>query len=96
MRHFGGWFRAVATMLASLAMIISTAVTAFAAGAPPGFVPASHGRLAEPTQASGDWGPALAVILVVAATGILLLALKGVRQHSSREGQAAPVTDATA
>ena len=95
MRHFGGWFRAVATMLASLAMIISTAVTAFAAGAPP-FVPASHGRLADPTQASGDWGPALAVILVVAATSILLLALKGVRQHSSREGQAAPVTDATA
>jgi len=82
-------------MLASLAMIVSTAVTAYAAGAPP-FVPASHGRLSEPTQASGDWGPALAVILVVAATSILLLALKGVRQHSSREGQAAPVTDATA
>jgi len=95
MRHFGGWFRAVATMLASLAMIVSTAVTAYAAGAPP-FVPASHGRLADPTQASGDWSPALAVILVVAATSILLLALKGVRQHSSREGQAAPVTDATA
>ena len=95
MRHFGGWFRAVATMLASLAMIVSTAVTAFAAGAPP-FVPASHGRLSEPTQASGDWGPALAVILVVAATSILLLGLRGVRQHSSREGQAAPVTDATA
>jgi hypothetical protein len=95
MRHFGGWFRAVATMLASLAMIVSTAVTAFAAGAPP-FVPASHGRLSGPTQASGDWGPALAAILVVAATSILLLALKGVRQHSSREGQAAPVTDATA
>ena len=95
MRHFGGWFRAVATMLASLAMIVSTAVTAFAAGAPP-FVPASHGRLSEPTQASGDWGPALAVILVVAATSILLLGLKGVRQHSSRERQAAPVTDATA
>jgi len=95
MRHFGGWFRAVATMLASLAMIVSTAVTAFASGAPP-FVPASHGRLSEPTQASGDWGPALAVILVVAATSILLLALKGVRQHSSRERQAAPVTDATA
>jgi hypothetical protein len=95
MRHFGGWFRAVATMLASLAMIVSTAVTAFAAGAPP-FVPASQGRLSEPTQASGDWGPALAVILVVAATSILLLGLKGVRQHSSREGQAAPVTDATA
>lgn len=95
MRHFGGWFRAVATMLASLAVIVSTAVTAFAAGAPP-FVPASHGRLSDPTQASGDWGPALAVILVVAATSILLLALKGVRQHSSREGQAAPVTDATA
>ena len=95
MRHFGGWFRAVATMLASLAMIVSTAVTAFAAGAPP-FVPASHGRLSDPTQASGDWGPALAVILVVAATSILLLGLKGVRQHSSREGQAAPVTDATA
>jgi hypothetical protein len=32
MRHFGGWFRAVATMLASLAMIVSTAVTAFVAG----------------------------------------------------------------
>ena len=95
MRHFGGWFRAVATMLASLAMIISTAVTAFAAGAPP-FVPASHGRLSELTQASGDWDPALAVILVVAATSILLLGLRGVRQHSSREGQAAPVTDATA
>jgi type IV secretory pathway VirB2 component (pilin) len=95
MRHFGGWFRAVATMLASLAMIISTAVTAFAAGAPP-FVPASHGRLSELTQASGDWGPALAVILVVAATSTLLLGLRGVRQHSSREGQAAPVTDATA
>ncbi len=95
MRHLGGWVRAVATMLASLAMIVSTAVTAYAAGAPP-FVPASHGRLSEPTQASGDWGPALAVILVVAATSILLLALKGVRQHSSREGQAAPVTDATA
>jgi hypothetical protein len=93
MRHFGGWFRAVATMLASLAMIASTAVTAFAAGAPP-FVPASHGRLSEPTQASGDWGPALAVIFVIAATSILLLGLKGVRQHSSREGQAAP--DATA
>ncbi len=95
MRHFGGWFRAVATMLASLAMIVSTAVTAFAAGAPP-FVPASHGRLSDPTQASGDWGPALAVILVVAATSILLLGLKGVRQHSSREGQAVTVTDATA
>ena len=96
MRHFGGWFRAVATMLASLAMIVSTAVTAFAAGAPPGFVPASHGRLSDPTQASGDWGPALAVILVVAATSILLLGLKGARQHSSRQRQAAPVTDATA
>ena len=95
MRHFGGWFRAVATMLASLAMIVSTAVTAYAAGAPP-FVPASHGRLAYPTQASGDWSPALAAILVVAATSILLLALKGVRQHSSREGQAVPVTDAAA
>jgi hypothetical protein len=82
-------------MLASLAMIISTAVTAFAAGAPP-FVPASHGRLSEPTQASGDSGLALAVILVVAATSTLLLGLRGVRQHSSREGQAAPVTDATA
>ena len=95
MRHFNGWFRAMATMLASLAMIVSTAVTAFAAGAPP-FVPASHGRLSDPTQASGDWGPALAVILVVAATSILLLGLKGARQHSSRQGQAAPVTDATA
>jgi hypothetical protein len=95
MRHLGGWVRAAATMLASLAMIVSTAVTAYAAGAPP-FVPASHGRLSDPTQASGDWGPALAVILLVAATSILLLALKGVRQHSSREGQAAPVTDATA
>jgi hypothetical protein len=95
MRHFGGWFRAVATILASLAMIVSMAVTAFAAGAPP-FVPTSHGRLADPTQTSGDWGPALAVLLVVAATSILLLGLKGVRQHSSREGQAAPVTDATA
>ena len=95
MRHLGGWFRAMATMLASLAMIVSTAVTAFAAGGPP-FVPASHGRLSDPTQASGDWGPALAVILVVAATSILLLGLKGVRQHSSRDGQAAPVTDATA
>jgi len=94
MRHFGGWFRAVATMLASLAMIASTAVTAYAAGAPP-FVPPSDGRLADPTQASGEWGPVLAVILVVAATSILLLALKGVRQHSSREGRAAPVTDAT-
>jgi hypothetical protein len=96
MRHLGGWFRAVATMLASLAMIVSTAVTAFAAAVPPGFVPMSHGRLSEPTQASGDWGPALAVILVVAVMSILLLALEGVRQHSSREGQAAPVTDATA
>jgi hypothetical protein len=95
MRHFGGWFRTVATMLASLAMIVSTAVTAFAADAPP-FVPASHGRLSEPTQASGVWGPALTVILVVAATSILLLGLKGVRQHSSSEGQAAPVPDATA
>ena len=95
MRHFSGWFRAVATMLASLAVIVSTAVTAFAAGAPP-FVPASHGRLADPTQASGDWGPALAVILVVAATSILLLGLKGVRQHNSREGEASAVTDATA
>ena len=95
MRHFGRWFRAVAMMLASLAVIVSTAVTAFAADAPP-FVPASHGRLAEPTQASGDWGPALAVVLVVAATSVLLLALKGVRQHSSREGQASPVPDATA
>jgi len=93
MRHFGGWFRAVATILASLAVIVSTAVTAFAAGAPP-FVPASHGRLSEPTQASGGWGLALAVILVVAATSIL--GLKGARQHSSRQGQAAPVTDATA
>ena len=61
MRPFGGWFRAVATILASLAVIVSTAVTAFAAGAPP-FVPASHGRLSEPTQASGGWGLALAVI----------------------------------
>jgi hypothetical protein len=95
MRHFGGWFRAMATMLASLAMIVSTAVTAFAAGEPP-FVPASHGRLSDPTQASGDWGPALAVILVVAATSILLLGLKGARQRSSHEGQAAPVTDTTA
>jgi hypothetical protein len=34
MRHFGGWFRAVATMLASPAMIVSTAVSAFAADAP--------------------------------------------------------------
>ena len=93
MRHFGGWFRAVATMLASLAMIVSTAVTAFAAGAPP-FVPASHGRLSEPTQASGDWGPALAVILVVAATSVLLLGLKGVRKYSSREGEAS-ITEAT-
>jgi len=95
MRHFGGWFRAVATMLASLAMIVSTAVTAFAAGAPP-FVPASHGRLSDPTQASGDWGQALAVILVVAATSVLLLGLMRVREHNSRKGQAAPVTDATA
>jgi hypothetical protein len=95
MRHLGGWVRVVATMLASLAMIVTTAVTAFAAEAPP-FVPASHGRLSEPMQASGDLGPALAVILVVAATSILLLGLKGVRQHSSREGRAAPVTDATA
>jgi hypothetical protein len=95
MRHFGGWFRAVAAILASLPMIVSMAVTAYAADAPP-FVPASHGRLADPTQASGQWGPALAVILVVAATSILLLALKGARQRSSREGQAAPVTDATA
>ena len=95
MRHFGGWFRAVATMLASLAMIASTAVAAYAAGAPP-FVPASQGRLSEPTHASGDWGRALAVILVVAATSVLLLGLKGVRQHSSREGLAARVTDATA
>ena len=88
MRHFGGWFRAVTTMLASLAMIVSTAVTAFAAGAPP-FVPASHGR-----QASGDWGPPLAVILVVAATSVLLLGFKGVRQYSSREGEAS-ITEAT-
>ena len=94
MRHFGGWFRAMATMLASLAMIVSTAVTAYAAGDPP-FVPASHGRLADPTQ-GGDWGPALAVILVVAGTSILVLGLKGARQHVSRQGQAAPVTDATA
>ena len=94
MRHFGGWFRAVATMLASLAMIVSTAVAAFAAGAPP-FVPASHGRLSEPTQASGDWGPALAVILVVAATSVLLLGLQGVRQQSSGEGKASSITEAT-
>jgi hypothetical protein len=93
MRHFGGWFRAVATMLASLAMIVSTAVTAFAAGAPP-FVPASHGRLSDPTQASGDWGPPLAVILVVAATSVLLLGFKGVRHYSSREGEAS-ITEAT-
>ena len=93
MRHFGGWFRAVATMLASLAMIVSTAVTAFAAGAPP-FVPASHGRLSDPAQSSGDWGPALAVILVVAATSVLLLGLKGVRRHSSGEGEAS-ITEAT-
>ena len=93
MRHFGGWFRAVATMLASLAMIVSTAVTAFAAGAPP-FVPASQGRLSEPTQASGDWGPALAVISVVAATSILLLGVKGGRQPSSRGGDGAPVATA--
>ena len=95
MRHFSGWFRAVAAMLASLAMIVSTAVTAYAAGAPP-FDSASHGRPADPTQASGDWGPALAVILVVTATSVLMLGLKGARQHSSREGQAAPVTDVTA
>ena len=95
MRHFGGWFMAVATMLASLAMIVSTAVTAFAAGAPPGLVPASHGRLSDPTQASGEWGPAVAVILVVAATSVLLLALKGVRQHSSRQGEASSITEAT-
>ena len=95
MRHFGGWFRALATMLASLALIVSTAVTAFAVDAPP-FVPVSHGRLSDPTQASGNWGPALAVILVVAATSILLLGLKGVRRHSSGEGRAAPVPDATA
>jgi hypothetical protein len=82
MRHFGGWFRALATILASLAMIVSTAVTAFAAGAPP-FVPASHGRLSDPTQASGDWSPTLAVILVIAATSVLLLGWKGVRQQSS-------------
>jgi len=94
MRHFGGWFRAAGTMLASLAMIVSTAVTAFAAGAPT-FVPASHGRLSDPMQASGDWGPALAVILVVAATSILLLGLKGVRQHSSRDGEASLFTEAT-
>lgn len=94
MRHFGGWFRAVAMMLASLAMIVSTAVPAFAAGAPPGFVPASPGRLSDPTQTSGDWGPALAVILVIAATSVLLLALKGVRQQSSREGEAS-ITEAT-
>jgi hypothetical protein len=93
MRHFGGWFRAVATMLASLAMIVSTAVTAFVAGAPP-FVPASVGRLSDPTQASGDWGRPLAVILVVAATSVLLLGLKGVRQYSSREGEAS-ITEAT-
>ena len=94
MRHFGGWFRAVATMLASLAMIVSTAVTAFAAGAPP-FVPASHGRLSDLTQASGDWGPALAVILVLTATSALLLGLKSARQRISREGEASAVTDAT-
>jgi hypothetical protein len=94
MRHFDGWVRAVATMLASLAMIVSTAVTAFAAGAPP-FVPASHGRLTDPTQALGDWGRALAVILVVAATSVLLLGLKGVRRHSSREGEASSFTEAT-
>ena len=94
MRRFGGWFRAMATMLASLAMIVSTAVTALAAGAPP-FVPASHGRLSDPTQASGDWAQALAVILVVAATSVLLLGWKGVRQHSSREGEASSITEAT-
>ena len=94
MSHFGGWFRAVATMLASLAMIVSTAVTAFAWGAPPGIVPASHGRLSDPTQASGDWGPALAVILVIAATSVLLLASKGVRENRSREGEAS-ITEAT-
>jgi Na+/proline symporter len=94
MRHFGGWFRAVATMLASLAMIVSTAVTAFAASSPP-FVPASHGRLSEPTQASGDWGVAIAVILMVAAMSILLLGLKGGRQHSSRAGEASPISEAT-
>ena len=93
MRHFGGWFRAVTMMLASLAMIVSTAVAAFAAGAPP-FVPASHGRLSQPTHASGDWGPALAVILVVAATSVILLGWKGVRQHSSREGRAS-IAEAT-
>jgi hypothetical protein len=94
MRHFDGWFRAVATMLASLAAIVSTAVTAFAAGAPPGYVPASHGRLSDPTQGSGDWGPALAVILVIAATSVLLLGLKGVRQRTLREGEAS-ITEAT-
>ena len=94
MTHFGGWFRPVATMLASLAMIVCMAVTAFAASAPPGFVPASHDRLSDPTQASGDWGPALAVILVVAAMSVLLLGWKGARQHRSREGEAS-IAEAT-
>ena len=93
MRHFGGCFRAVTTMLAPLAMIVSTSLAAFAAGAPP-FVSASQGRLSQPTHASGDWGRALAVILVVAATSVLLFGWKGVRQHSSREGRAS-IAEAT-
>lgn len=93
MRHFGGWFRALATMLASLAMIVSTAVTAFAAGAPR-FGPASHGRLSDPTQA-WDWGQALAVILAVSATTVLLLGWIRVSHRSSREEEASSIAEAT-
>jgi hypothetical protein len=94
MRHFGGWFRPVVTMLASLAMIVSTAVTAFAAAAPP-FVPASPGQRSQVAQSSGDWGQALAVILVVSLTSALVLGWIRVRHHSLREGKASSITEAT-
>jgi len=84
----------MATVLLSLAFNVITASAAFATGVPP-YVPTSVGQRSEAAQASGDWVLAIAFLVAVSATSVLLLGWMRVRHHSSRGGQASPVADST-
>jgi hypothetical protein len=93
MRRLEGWIRPVVTVLATLAVSVSLAGTALAAGAP-GYHPASHGRQSELVQAPGAWLPAIALLAVAIGTGLFILVVRR-RQNGLGRRMATPAADVT-
>jgi hypothetical protein len=93
MKRLGGWIRPLVTVVVTLAVIVSLAGTALAAGAPR-YHPASQGGRSELVQAPGEWLPAIALLAVAVGTGLFILVVR-LRQHGLGRKMASPVTDVT-